>query len=231
MKCLFFIVYFLTCISVCTAQEEVAEKEVDSLYREDQFYAGIVYNMLDNKPVGVTQSGFSFGFHFGFIRDMPINQARNIAFGIGLGYSTNGYNQNILMTRGDGDKFNYTLLEGSDTYSKNKFNTHVIEVPIQFRWRTSTPSEYTFWRIYAGFKIGYVVSNISKYKGDLGNIKHYNNSDFNDFQYGLTLNAGYSTWNFHVYYGLNSILSSNAILNDSSIDMTTIKLGLMFYIL
>ena len=176
MKCLFFIVYFLTCISVCTAQEEVAEKEVDSLYREDQFYAGIVYNMLDNKPVGVTQSGFSFGFHFGFIRDMPINQARNIAFGIGLGYSTNGYNQNILMTRGDGDKFNYTLLEGSDTYSKNKFNTHVIEVPIQFRWRTSTPSEYTFWRIYAGFKIGYVVSNISKYKGDLGNIKHYNNT-------------------------------------------------------
>lgn len=162
---------------------------------------------------------------------MPINKRRNKAFGIGIGYSNNGYNQNILMSKDDSGNFIYTLLEDSSTYSKNKFITHVIEVPIQFRWRTSTPTDYGFWRIYAGFKVGYVVSNITKYKGDLGNITHHSNDDFNDFQYGLTLSAGYSTWNLHVYYGLNSVLSDGAMLNNSSIDMNTIKLGLMFYIL
>jgi len=45
------------------------------------------------------------------------------------------------------------------------------------------------------------------------------------------LSAGYSTWNLHVYYGLNSILSDNARLNDAPIDMSAIKLGLMFYML
>ena len=230
MKYLFFIGCFVFSISLCSAQE-LTEKNVDSLYREDQFYAGITYNLLINKPIDVTQSGFSFGFHFGFIRDMPINKARNKAFGIGLGYSTNGYNQNILMSRGDEGKFTYTLLEDSETYSRNKFNIHVIEVPIQFRWRTSTAVNYDFWRIYAGLKIGYVLSDISRYKGDLGDLKQYNNSDFNDFQYGLTLSAGYSTWNLYVYYGLNSLLSSTANLNGSSIDMSAIKLGLMFYIL
>ena len=225
MRYLFFIGSFFFCLSFCSAQE-IEEKDIDSLYREDQFYAGITYNLL-----GVTQSGFSFGFHFGFISDMPINKARNKAFGIGLGYSSNGYNQNILMSRDDNGKFIYTLLEDSGTYSRNKINTHIIEVPIQFRWRTSTPSDYGFWRIYAGFKFGYVVSHVSKYKGDLGNINHYGNDDFNDFQYGLTLSAGYSTWNLHVYYGLNSILSGTAMLNDNPINMNAIKLGLMFYML
>lgn len=213
------------------AQEAAADKPIDSLYREDQFYIGMTYNLLGKKPIGVKQSGFSFGFHLGFIRDIPINKARNKAFGIGLGYSTNGYNQNILISKDDQNNFTYSLLEDSNSYSKNKFNTHVIEVPIQFRWRTSTPSDYAFWRIYTGLKVGYVFSNISKYKGDLGGITHYNNPDFNDFQYGLTLSIGYSTWNLHVYYGLNSVFSNNATLNDASIDLNSIKLGLMFYIL
>lgn len=230
MRCFFFILCYLSAFPLCMAQEET-DKVVDSLYREDQFYLGMTYNLLEKKPVGVTQSAFSFGLHLGFIRDMPINKKRNKAFGIGLGYSTNGYNHNILMAKEDNGKVSYSLLEDSNSYSKNKFNTHVVEVPIQYRWRTSTPSDYGFWRIYVGFKVGYVVSHIYKYKGELGDIKHYDNDDFNDFQYGLTLSAGYSTWNFHVYYDLNSILSGNAKLDNNPIDMNAIKLGLMFYIL
>ncbi|WP_282122861.1 porin family protein [Algibacter mikhailovii] len=230
MKYVFIVFCYLIGVTLCTAQEETI-KEVDSLYREDQFYAGISYNILINKPIGVTQSGFSFGFNFGFIRDMPINKTRNLAFGIGLGYSTSGYNQNILMTRGEDNNFNYTLLDDSQTYSRNKFNTHVIEVPIEFRWRTSTPVDYDFWRIYAGFKVGYLVSNVTRYKGDLGDIKQHNNSDFNDFQYGLTLRAGYGTWNFNVYYGLTPLLSDKAQLNGSPIKMNDIKVGLVFFIL
>ncbi|WP_136481490.1 porin family protein [Cognatitamlana onchidii] len=230
MKYVCFVCYCFLLIPLCNSQE-LSEKAGDSLYREDQFYIGITYNLLGKKPAGVTQSGFSFGLHLGFIRDMPINKKRNKAFGIGLGYSTNGYNQNILMSRGADGKFDYELLGSSGTYSRNKFNTHVIELPIQYRWRTSTPSDYAFWRVYAGVKLGYMVSNISRYKGELGNLTFYNNQDFNDFQYGLTLSAGYNTWNFHVYYGLNNLLDGNAKLNGGSIDMNAIKLGLMFYIL
>ena len=77
--------------------QEEGEKIVDSLYREDQFYAGVTYNLLGKMPSGVSQNGFSSGFHLGFIRDMPINEKRNIAFGLGVGYSTNSFNQNILI--------------------------------------------------------------------------------------------------------------------------------------
>jgi hypothetical protein len=34
---------------------ELGKTKVDSLYREDQFYLGLNYNTLLNKPVGISQ--------------------------------------------------------------------------------------------------------------------------------------------------------------------------------
>lgn len=211
--------------------QETVSKDVDSLYKEDQFYAGITYNLIGKKPLDLSQSGFSIGFQLGFIKDMPINKKRNIALGIGMGYSTNSFNQNLLVNKDNAGVFNYSILNDASTYSKNKFYEHLVEMPFEFRWRTSNPTEYSFWRIYTGFKIGYVFASSSKYVGDLGTLKYKGITDLNDFQYGLTLSAGYNTWNFYVYYALNPIFSGDAKLNGQSIDMNAVKIGLMFYIL
>ena len=230
MRYLFFVLFCLTSITFCYAQENSA-KEVDSLYKEDQLYAGITYNLLSNKPKNLNQSGFSLGFHLGFIKDMPINKKRNVAIGLGLGYSANSFNQDLLINRDNTNTYVYSILEDSNTYSKNKFSCHLIEVPLEFRWRTSTPTEYNFWRIYTGIKFGYLVVNTAKYEGDLGRIKYTNNQDFNKFQYGFTLSAGYNTWNIHLYYPLNSIFSKDAQINGENLDINAVKIGLMFYIL
>jgi hypothetical protein len=230
MKYLIFIFFILINTQWLSSQETTTE--IDSLYKEDQFYVGITYNLLDNKPSDIAQSGFSTGFYAGFIKDMPINNNRNIAIGVGVGYATNSFNQNILIDKDAFGNVTYSNLSGSSiSYSKNKFSTQVIEIPIEFRWRTSTPTDYEFWRIYGGFKFGYMFAHTVKYNGDLGNLKYKDINDFNNFQYGLTLSAGYNTWNLYLYYGLNSIFSNDAILDGRPIDMNEIKLGLMFYIL
>lgn len=230
MRYLFFVIYGFLGITHAVAQEEVI-KEIDSLYKEDQFYAGITYNLLGKRADDINQSGFSLGFHLGFIKDMPINKNRNVAIGIGLGYSANSYNQDLFINQDDTGNSTYTVLEDSETYSKNKFSTHLIEIPLEFRWRTSTPKVYNFWRIYTGVKFGYTLINSSKYEGDLGRIKYTSNNDFNRFQYGLTLSAGYNTWNIHVYYGLNPIFSEDVEIDGRHLDFNAVKIGLMFYIL
>ena len=116
-------------------------------------------------------------------------------------------------------------------FLKNKFTTYLVELPLEIRWRTSTAIDYNFWRIYTGFKVGYLLYNSTKYKSDAGNQNLSNLDDFNKVQYGLTLSAGYGTWNFHLYYSLNSIFNDNAKLNGEAIDMKSFKIGLMFYIL
>ncbi|RED50526.1 porin family protein [Seonamhaeicola aphaedonensis] len=226
----YFVLIMLCFLSIeqIVAQQYV-EVEADSLYKEDQFYAGVTYNLLGEKLDGLKQSGFSLGFQLGFIKDMPINKRRNVAFGLGLGYSANSFNQNLLINRGSNGLV-YSILD-NETFSKNKFSNHLIEVPFEFRWRSSTPLNYSFWRIYTGFKVSYVVAHTTIYKGDLGTIKLRDIEDFNKFQYGLTLSLGYDTWNIYMYYALNSIFSDNVTINGEQLNMNTIKIGLMFYIL
>jgi len=214
-------------IGFCCAQER-ALKAQDSLYKEDQFYAGVTYNLVGKE---LNQSGFSLGFHLGFIKDMPLNKNRNVAIGMGLGYSANAFNQNLFIDRNSSNFLEYSILTDRGTYSKNTFSTHSIEVPLEFRWRTSTASEYHFWRIYTGVKFGYIFGNRSNYQGDLGRITETNNSDFNPLQYGLTISAGYNTWNIHVYYGLNSIFTEDVKIDGERLEISAIKLGLIFYIL
>jgi hypothetical protein len=200
-------------------------------YREDQFYLSVTYNLLNNKPDDVNQNGFSSGFHFGFIRDMPINEKRNLALGLGIGLSSNSYNQNISILKSNNELAYSIINESEINVSKNKFTTYLVEVPFEFRWRTSTAEDYNFWRIYSGFKVGYLFYNSSKIKSEEGDENLSNLDDFNKIQYGLTMSVGYGTWNFHVYYGLNSIFDDTAKLDGKAIDMKAFKIGLMFYIL
>lgn len=230
MKIKIALIFYFICQCVF-GQQAVDTTKIDTRYREDQFYISFTYNLLNDLPDGLAQSGFSSGIHLGFIRDMPINKERNIAFGFGLGISSNSYNQNMLILKENGT-FNYSIIDESETsFTKNKFSTYLVEIPLEFRWRTSNATEYKFWRIYPGFKFGYVFANSSKFIGSDSDKKHSKNPDFNAMQYGLTLSTGYDTWNIHFYYALNPIFNGDARLDTKSIDISSIKIGLNFYIL
>ena len=202
---------------------------VDSLYREDQFYIGVTYNILQKRPAGVTQNKFTPSFSIGFLRDMPINKARNKAFAAGLGYSLNSYNQNILISENNGTPVYNTIQEGT-LFDTNNLSLHSIDIPIEYRWRTSVPETHKFWRIYTGLKLSYLFYTESKYEDSQTSYLVTGNPDINKLQYGTYLSVGYNTVNFNIYYGLNPIFKS-AELNGKAIEMTSLNFGFMFYIL
>lgn len=227
----FYLSIYLLFFTYITIAQDSTAVDVDDKYREDQFYASITYNNIMDNPKGISSSDFSTGFHFGFIRDMPVNEKRNLAFAIGLGVSTNLYNQNLII-RESASGTTFTSSDASfGNIAKNKFTTYVVDMPFEFRWRTSNAKSYKFWRIYPGFKLSYVLFNSSKLESELEDVKLTNIDEFNKLQYGLTLSAGYGTWNFQVYYGLNSIFNNSANLNGESIDSKALRIGIMFYIL
>ncbi len=196
---------------------------VDDKYLEDQFYANLTYIKLLDLPDPITQTGFSYGLGFGFIKDLPVNSNRNIGFGIGLGYGLNSYYFNVSEN-------NVVPSESTNTELKsNKITIHTIEAPLEFRFRTSTPEKYKFWRIYPGFKFAYVFATNSRLKQredfDVKDI-----IDVADFLYGVTLSTGWNKWNLHLYYGLNEVFS-NSNKNSYDIGIRDLRLGLIFYIL
>jgi len=202
---------------------------VDSLYREDQFYFGITYNILKNKPTGVSQNSFSTGLNLGFLRDFPINKDRTIAIAPGLGFSFNNYKQNLIIQESYGTMNYSTIIPGS-AFDKNKLALYFVDVPIEFRWRNSTYESHKFWRVYSGFKMSYLLLSQSRFIAQGSNFKVNNNPDINKFQYGAYLSVGYNSWNVYAYYGLQKIFK-DAKLNGSPVDINTLNVGLMFYIL
>lgn len=225
------VLFIISFFGFAQNSDDKEKSELYKNYREDQFYISVTYNLFNKKPSDVSQNGFSTGFHFGFIRDMPINDKRTFAIGLGLGLSTNSYNQNMAITEVDNQVIFNVIDESEINVSKNKFATYLLEVPFEFRWRKSTPTNYNFLRIYPGFKLGYLFYNSTKFKSDQGNVKLSNVDNFNRLQYGLTLSAGYGTWNIHAYYGLNPIFKDSSKLDGEVLDMSSFKIGLMFYIL
>jgi hypothetical protein len=233
MKLFFFFFLFL-CTLPCFSQEDansenVPKIKIDSLYREDQFYFSFSLNSLQNKPAGLTQDKFSSGFTFGFLRDFPVNKNRNIAIAPGIGLAYNNFNQNLKITETNQTR-DYEIIESKVTFDKNRFSQLLVEVPIEFRWRSSTFESHKFWRIYGGFKVGYLLYDESIYKDVNGKIVVTNNDDFNKVQYGTYISAGYNSINIFAYYGLNSLFQSAKTATES-IDMNSLNVGVMFYIL
>ncbi len=220
------ILFLLT--SLLSAQSVSDSLSIDEKYLEDQFYIGLTYNFLLNKPEGIGQQSLSYGLRGGFIKDLPLNTERTVALGLGLGYGTYSYYSKLLAIETN-DVISYGLVE-VDGFKRNKLETHMVELPIEFRWRKSSPTEYKFWRIYAGINLSYVIGARSKLVTDQLKIA-FGNTDVTKFQYGLTLNLGWNTFNLHAYYSLNKLFQDQARFNGERIDMQPLRVGFIFYIL
>lgn len=212
-----------------TTTQDTLVLKVDSLYREDQFYFAITYNTLANKPAGLSQSKFSSGFSGGFLRDMPINKKRTVAVASGIGFTYNNYNQNLTISS-SAENAVYTFIDSDTKYAKNKFSLLSLDVPVEFRWRTSTYESHKFWRIYTGMKFSYLIYDRSIFDGADGKVVVTGNKDFNRLQYGAYISSGYNTINLYLYYGLNPLFQS-AKVNDESVNMQSLNFGIIFYIL
>lgn len=222
------------CFSVF-AQDEVMKKKivVDSLYREDQFYFNLSFNNIQHSPGGLEQKKLSPSFAFGFLRDMPINKQRTYAIALGLGYTKNILNENLytydISTNGT-PQLAYDIMPSDVYFSKNSLTTHYIDLPIEFRWRNSTYESHKFWRIYTGFKLGYLIANTYRFTNDLGAVTLRNDTNLNKWQYGCYISSGWNSLNIYLYYGLNPIFKSSEIKGVAN-KMNNFNLGFQFYIL
>ncbi len=213
------------------AQDTIRQSAVDSLYREDQIYIGVTYNIPLNLPPGSNARGLSGGFQFGFVRDMPINKKRNIAVSIGAGLAFDQFGQNLFIGETLNNETIFRVLDQNVDFTQNRFSMAIVEAPLEFRWRTSTPSDYKFWRVYAGFRVGYAYWYKSTFKQSGNKVNQSKIPEFDPLRLSATLSFGYNTFNFFASYSINPFFKNAVTDTGDSVDFRTLKVGLMFYLL
>ncbi len=222
-----YFISFILVINFLVSYSQVSD--VDNNYLEDQFYLGLYYSTLTSSPENFNQNKFSSTLNFGFIRDIPFNKQRNFGVGLGAGLSFSSSSSNLKLSELN-NIISGEIVSGED-FTKNKWNTSSIEIPFEIRWRTSTPTNYKFWRVYFGIKTSYLLK--SKYKFESVNTDYsIQTLPLRKTQSGITVNAGNNTWNLGLYMGLNPIFNKEFGQNNPEIkDLKEFKLGLVFYIL
>lgn len=217
-KIVFLILFpILVWSQVTTTNEPI--QEIDSLYREDQFYFSLSYNIVHDRPTGFKQFSFSPGITAGVLRDMPITKNRHWAIGLGLGYAYNNIKQFINSDELFGDN---TIIPSENI--RTIVTSHGIDIPLEIRWRNSTPESHKFWRIYTGFKASYIVNARLKLESSFGNSNESIMKEVNRWQFGAYITAGFNTWNPYIYYGINPIFKDGS-------KMSNLNVGFQFYIL
>jgi hypothetical protein len=203
----------------------------DPRYREDQFYAGISYTLVQSKPAGYSQYSVPIKLEGGFLRDFPLNKRRNYAIAIGAGYSYTNIKSSVVAQQ-EGGVNNYSIISQVD-FDKNKLVLHYVDFPLELRWRTSDDTDHRFWRIYTGFKFSYLFYDKAEFRPDAhSRVKVSNDKNMNRIMTGMYISAGYNTWNFYAYYGFNSIYKG-VPMNETGeqLKLRPLNFGLMFYIL
>ncbi|MQP25168.1 outer membrane beta-barrel protein [Flavobacterium sp. LMO8] len=217
---LFVSLFFLLNITIGFSQFET-KPVADSLFREDQFYVSISYNILQKIPENFKQYSFSTGISAGFLRDFPISKNCHWAIAPGIGYSYNDLKQTIDLSVVTNDP-DFKLV-------KSSIYLHYVDIPLEIRWRNATPNSHKFWRIYGGFVTSYLINGNFKFESDTVSGKENLNAILNKFQYATYLTFGFNTWNAYIHYGLNPFIDENKTASENNV--TSLKVGLMFYIL
>ncbi len=224
MRKLFYIFFVLFGVQHLTAQKD--SLQLGDRYAEDQIYVSVSYAQFFNQPKTITRSGFSYGLSIGFLKDIILNKQGSISFAAGVGYGFDFFNHELKVEEIN----NLTVFSSSQNLTSNTLSSHNLEFPIELRWRTSNAKKYDFWRIYSGIKFLYNLSNTFKFTENSSSFSYRNITSYRRLQYGLTLSAGYDEFNLHVFYNLTPFFE-DASFNGQNIDSSTLKFGLIFYIL
>lgn len=228
-----FIIFFLITTINSFAQDvktTAPATELDSLYREDQFYCGVSFNLMQNKPQGYQSSKIAPTFTAGFLRDFPVNKNRTKAIGVGLGVTYNKFAHDLIVLENEGT-IEYTSPAFGVEIDRNKLEQITVDIPLELRWRTSTPKGHEFFRIYSGLKLSYLVFSKSKFVSNEQTVVIFGNNDLTKLRTSAYVAFGYNTWNVLVSYGFSPIFKSNAKLNGQEIGLNNLNIGVMFYIL
>jgi hypothetical protein len=182
-------------------------------YSRDRLIFNVHWDGWLNADDSMGVKGLSSGVGLHFYYDIPLG-GDNFSFAIGAGFSwSNYYNDSYFIYD------TITLVKpfpDSIGVNKNKFVISYVEVPVEFRFRTNENKNGKRFKLAAGFKGGYVISDHVKYVGeDWRNMtadpddeikyKEYRIPFVNRLHYGPTFRIGYDKVNLEAYYGLSTI--------------------------
>jgi len=225
-----FLLAFL--ISIIVLGQEEDSISLQKLRKADRLLYETNYILWQWKdiPQEIDLKTIQPGFSFYYMHDMPLGNS-NFAFAVGTGISVyNLHSDGRLKIDTDTGKSFFKPISNISNkpmyYRTNKLTFTYCDIPIELRFRTKGVNTFRF---YAGFKVGYLLQEHSKYVGDdfinlsadVIKFKEYKHKNIEKIRYGATASIGYRWLGLNIFYSLTSIFS-----DDKGPDLYPISVGI-----
>lgn len=179
----------------------------------DRIVVDINFNNWVKAPPGIGQKMYSIGGSFYWFKDIPLGEKSNVAFAYGVGFDYHSVHSNGAFeydVNPDGSTFtNLKPFKLPSGYTINKAMFKFVEVPLELRLRTMNSSReermgFNF-RLYLGFKGGYMIGNHTKYRDNTSKVKIYRIENVLPYRYGPTVRIGFNKIAFNAFYSLTPV--------------------------
>ena len=122
------------------------------------------------------------------------------------------------------------VFEQIESPETNRWKWTEINLPLELRWRTSSPELYKFWRIYGGITASHALHTRQIYQ-DGGVGRDVSELLVQKWRWAFHISVGYNTWNLYGQYPLTPFLEDTQEADNDALDnLGCAKIGLIFYV-
>jgi hypothetical protein len=209
MKKILLLVTLLATISFVSAQDSDDKPKIHKpSSKQERILVNFMLDSWMKTPLGIATNWIkSRSFEFYFMADKAFaNEHLGIAYGIGI--SSTNVNSNARFDQIN----NNTILNPIDStqYNMNKLSTNYIEIPLEFRFRTSHIHNGNRFKIAIGAKAGYLLQDHLKFVSDSIKEKLYNTPNIDPWRFCAIGRIGYGKFSLTGFYGLNTLFKSGS---------------------
>ena len=189
-----------------------------------RFVGGITFTRLDIGISKLIDNGqFDLSPTNGFL-DYKLGKTSNVSFDVvqfGYRFGSNfkmyvagGFDwthirlkRNITMQKDAANQLTYTT--DAVNYSKNRFSSSYLHVPLNFEFRTGESDKGNRFYFVIGPEIGFLLNGkVKQISDEFGKVKVKDDYNFTPFRYGGTVRVGYVGLAFFAKYYANDMFDS-----------------------
>ncbi len=177
---------------------------------KDRVFFTLSHPIIIDMPSGYSTQWYANEYNLQLLMESRFGESI-FSIGYGLGYTSSNFHHNLRIDSdpATGKEF-YQFLPDTTSFRRNKLNTKIVEVPIEFRFRPRLGNGYSL-RLYAGFKAGYIFEAYARYSDDKIKLDDYRLDDINPWVYGVYLKLGYRLFSIYGYYGLQPFFTGGDV--------------------
>ena len=132
----------------------------------DHFLIEFSYDNWVGKTDSMNTTGFSRGFAFYFMYDLPFKSDPHFSVGVGIGVDASNifFSKTDVLVAAPNQTLAFQNTSNSDHWKKYKLVLTNLEIPLELRYAFNPENTNKSWKIALGFKAGLLMSAYTKAK-------------------------------------------------------------------